>query len=213
MTEEQTFAEIAEKAKFYSRKNQRELAQFLGISPSYLSELVTGKKSDSEGKFAEKLLGLCDGEEASPKLETQGNPYFEDFTIQGGYGHGDGKEQALAPDGYMSVPGINRTEDIPFLRVRGQSMLNPNDPEHSIPPGSWVAVKKVIGGAIRWGEVYVVMTVDGPIVKRLMPSDKTDCVRCVSFNDDYPPFDLPIIDIMKDGIYIVKGVVNVQIWN
>ena len=141
------------------------------------------------------------------------NPYFEDFTVQGGFGSGDGEEQALIPDGYMSVPGISPTTDIPFLKVRGKSMLNTKDPEHSIPPGSWIAVKKVIGGAIRWGEVYAVMTVDGPIVKRLMPSEKEGCVKCVSFNEDFPPFDLPTLDMVNGELYLVKGVVNVQIWN
>lgn len=211
MTEKQTFAEIAKKAKFYSRKNQKQLAEYLGISPSYMSELVNGEKFDNKGDLTRKLLELC--EEDGGKKEISGNPYFSDFSIQGGDGHGDGKEQALEPDGYMTVPGINPTSEIPFLKVRGQSMLNKKDPEHSIPPGSWLAVRRVMGDAIHWGEVYAVMTVDGPIVKRLMPSDKPDCVRCVSFNEDYPPFDLPTIDIVNGGIYIVKGVVNVQIWN
>lgn len=45
-----------------------------------------------------------------------------------------------------------------------------------------------------------------------MPSDKENCIRCVSFNEDYPPFDMPVTDIVGD-LFIVKGVVNVQIWN
>ena len=176
-----------------------------------MSELVKGKKPDSEGKFAKKLMELCD--EDAPKAEPTGNPYFTEFTIQGGAGHGFSSEQAILPDGYMSVPWINSTTDIPFIKVRGMSMLNPKDPEHSIPPGSWIAVKRVEGGAIRWGEVYAMETVDGPIVKRLMPSDKEDCVKCVSFNEEYPPFDMPTRDIIGGTLYLVKGVVSVQVWN
>lgn len=142
-----------------------------------------------------------------------GNPFFTNFTAQGGDGHGAGTEQALLPDGYMSIPGINPTPDIPFILVRGKSMLNTDDPEHSIAPGSWVAVKKVMGEAIRWGEVYAVMTVDGPIIKQLMPSEKDNCIKCVSLNKNFPPFDLPTTDIIEGEIYIVKGVVGVQIWN
>ena len=142
-----------------------------------------------------------------------GNPYFTIFTARGGYGHGDGKEQALTPDGYMSVPGIQVSNDIPFIQVRGKSMINTKDPEHSIPPGSWIAVKRVLGETIRWGEVYAIETVDGPIVKRIMPSEKENSITCESFNDAYPPFELPFTDIVDGALYLVKGVVNIQIWN
>lgn len=186
-------------------------AKICAAFPEFNIDWLVGEREESPlgGLDVSDMLR----EESNDVGDVKQNPYFENFALQGGYGHGDGEEQALTPDGYMSVPGINPTNDIPFLKVRGKSMLNTRDPEHSIAPGSWVAVKRVVGDAIRWGEVYAVMTVDGPIVKRLMPSDRADCVKCVSFNEDYPPFDLPTIDILKGEIYIVKGVVNVQIWN
>lgn len=204
------------------------LASCLDIEKQRLYDIQSGKTKKLSFELAliihnvyneinvEWLLGQSDVMIMFPNDTTvapTGNPFFENFSVQGGYGKGNGSEQAILPDGYMSVPGINPTTDIPFIKVRGKSMLNPKDPEHSIPPGAWIAVKRVEGGAIRWGEVYAMETVDGPIVKRLMPSEAEDCVKCVSFNEDYPPFDLPTRDIMGGTLYLVKGVVNVQIWN
>lgn len=159
------------------------------------------------------LMGKSDELVRTSYKAQEGNPYFANFTAQGGYAHGNGQEVALSPDGYMTVPGINPTTDIPFIMARGYSMVNREDPSHSITPGSWVAVKRVVGGTIRWGEVYAMETVDGPIIKKLMPSEKEGCVKCVSFNEDFPPFDLPTADIVEGALYLVKGVVNVQVWN
>lgn len=204
------------------------LAARVGVNRQRFYDIKKGKTSDFTFDFAEKICAafpnikikwlVGDGEnflqDSYIKETTQkGNPFFANFTAQGGYAQGNGQERALIPDGYMSVPGINPEADVPFIMVRGKSMINKADPSHSIAPGSWIAVKRVVGGAIRWGEVYAMETVDGPIVKRLMPSDRENCVKCVSFNEDYPPFDLPVADIVDGALYLVKGVVNVQIWN
>lgn len=210
MTETQTFAEIVEKARFCSRKNQSELAEELGISKSYMSELVSGKKPDSEGIFAKRLLALCDEEpqKENPLL----NPYFDEFTIQGGMGTGDGTEQALTPTGYMGVPGIKRSPDVPFFQVKGDSMLNTDNPRHSIPQGAWIALKRAESEKIRWGDVYAFETAIGPMVKKIEPSEKEGCIKCVSFNRNYQPFDLDKSEIIDGTFCIVMGVVDVQAW-
>lgn len=201
------------------------LAATLGIERQRLYDIQSGKTKKLSFELATIISKTFEdvnfdwltGKEAAPVRSSysqqEGNPYFANFTVQGGYAHGDGQEKALVPDGYMTVPGINADPDIPFIMARGHSMVNREDPTHSITPGSWVAVKRVVGGAIRWGEVYAMETVDGPIIKKLMPSEKDNYVKCVSFNEDYPPFDLPVSDIVEGALYLVKGVVNVQIWN
>lgn len=142
-----------------------------------------------------------------------GSPYFDNFSIEGGAASGFGDESAIKPTGYMNIPGVSTSGGTFFIKVRGESMLNRNDPQRSIPDGSWVALRKVTTSSIQWGEVYAFMTTDGPIVKRIMPSDKEGYVRCVSFNEQegYAPFDLPVREIIGGDFFMVTAVVNINI--
>ena len=159
--------------------------------------------------------------EPVPKQEANpanSSPCFDLATIQGGYGHGTGMEQittemAEQAVGRMQVPGLPTGSTIPYIQVRGNSMVNRRDPEHSIPEGAWIGVTPSVSSTIRWGEVYALMTTDGPIVKKLMPSDKEGCIRCVSFNeeDGFLHFDLPTNEIITP-IYNVLAVVTIKRW-
>lgn len=73
--------------------------------------------------------------------------------------------------------------------VCGDSM----EPEY--PNGSRVFVKQINpGDFIQWGNVFVLDTTNGLIIKMVMQSDKKDCVKCVSLNPSgrYQPFDVPM---------------------
>lgn len=73
--------------------------------------------------------------------------------------------------------------------VCGDSM----EPEY--PNGSKVFVKRIDpGDFIVWGNVFVLDTTNGLIIKVVVQSDKKDCVRCVSLNQSgrYQPFDVPM---------------------
>lgn len=72
------------------------------------------------------------------------------------------------------------------------------------PNGSIVLAKRINERAfIDWGEVYVLDTCNGVVVKTLTPSQKEDCVRCVSINPNpiYAPFEVALNDIY--GVYRV----------
>lgn len=84
------------------------------------------------------------------------------------------------------------------LPVTGDSMA----PEY--PNGSQVHVKKINERAfIEWGKVYVLDTVNGTVIKRIVPSDREGYVRCLSINPApiYAPFEVALSDIY--GIYRV----------
>lgn len=69
--------------------------------------------------------------------------------------------------------------------VSGDSMA----PEY--PSGCQILVKKINERAfIDWGRVYVLDTVNGAVIKKVLPSDSPDKVLCVSINPDYPPFEV-----------------------
>lgn len=84
------------------------------------------------------------------------------------------------------------------IQVSGDSM----HPEY--PSGSRVLIKRITDPSfIEWGRAYVLDTQNGVIIKIVVPSEKEDCIRCVSVNKDpiYAPFDVPKSSIY--GIYRV----------
>lgn len=143
------------------------------------------------------------------------SPCFDVATIQGGAAHGTGSEQIMPgmEVGRMLVPGLKTGNDIPYIQVKGDSMVNRKNPTRSIPEGAWVGVKPSTLSTIMWGEVYAIMTTDGPIVKKLMPSEHEGYITCVSFNeeDGYMPFELSCADIIPP-LYNIVGVVTVKTW-
>ena len=84
------------------------------------------------------------------------------------------------------------------IQVTGDSMA----PEY--PSGSVILIKKINESAfIEWGKAYVLDTENGSVVKKVVPSDKEGCIRCVSINPDpsFAPFDVPLRSVF--GIYRV----------
>ena len=91
------------------------------------------------------------------------------------------------------------------IPVSGDSMA----PE--FPNGSTVIVQKIDERAfIEWGRTYVLDTVNGIVIKNLVPSDKGDgWVRCVSINTapQFAPFDVSLSDVRS----IYRVVVSMSI--
>lgn len=200
--------------------NQKGVAELLGLSAQYLSGVINGHYPYSDDiKIKISKLHLNEEQEKRPAITgSQGSPCFDLATIQGGAAHGTGMEQITTSmldqaAGRMLAPGLPTGNNIPYILVRGNSMLNHKDPALSIPDGAWVGIKASTLSTIRWGDVYAVMTTDGPIVKKIVPSDKENCIRCVSFNeeDGFMPFDLPYTDIIQP-LYNVLAVVNIKLW-
>lgn len=82
------------------------------------------------------------------------------------------------------------------VAISGDSM----EPEY--PSGATVLVKKIDETRfIEWGRVYVLDTCNGAVVKRLMPGESQDKLKCVSINDRYPDFEVSLGDVY--GIYRV----------
>ena len=159
------------------------------------------------------FTGKGEMENSTQGTASVGSPYFDNFFVEGGAASGFGDESAIIPAGYINIPGVPASGGTFFIKVRGESMLNRNNPQRSIPEGSWVALRKVTTSSIQWGEVYAFMTPDGPLVKRIMPSDKDGCIKCVSFNeeDGYYPFDFPVREIIGGDFFMVTAVVNINI--
>lgn len=79
------------------------------------------------------------------------------------------------------------------ITVKGHSM----EPEY--PEKSLVFVKKINEKAfLEWGEVYVLSTVNGTVIKQIEKSEKDEYITCVPLNKDkqYSPYE-----ILKSDIY------------
>lgn len=82
--------------------------------------------------------------------------------------------------------------------VVGDSM----SPEY--PNGSRVLVRRVNDSAfLEWGAPYVLDTCNGAVLKIIAPSEKQDCIKCISLNKapEYAPFEVSREHI--NGVYRV----------
>lgn len=201
--------------------NANQFAESIGVPYQTIASIQSGKTQKISHGVASQtctvykninkdwLVGKS--EQMLIELVPNMNPYYNAFTIQGGIATGFGDEKAMTPDGYMAVPGIKPSPEIQFFQVKGDSMVDPDNPAKSIPEGSWVAIKETSTSDIWWGHIYAIMTPDGPIVKKVMPSDKGDeYIKCVSLNSEqFPPRNLHKSEIVGD-MRLVVGVVNVR---
>lgn len=82
------------------------------------------------------------------------------------------------------------------LTVAGDSMT----PEY--PNGAIIFIKRINERAfINWGNVYVLDTCNGIIVKKVYPTEEVTILQCESINSAYPPFTVNMADIY--GMYRV----------
>ena len=149
---------------------------------------------------------------------TATSPFYDNATIEGGHGTGDGSEIFSLDNatGSVVLPDMPVGADTPYIKVHGRSMVNPTDPEHSIPDGALIALRPANHNAINeihWGEVYAFLTDDGAMVKKLLPSQLEGNIVCASLNENegYVPFELPTSKIIG-GLYYVAGVVYAKRW-
>lgn len=93
---------------------------------------------------------------------------------------------------------LSPIRDVDFaMTVSGDSM----SPEY--PSGCQVLVKRINERAfIEWGKVFVLDTINGTIIKKLMPVEgDPEKVTCVSINPEYPSFEVGFEHIR--GVYRV----------
>lgn len=105
---------------------------------------------------------------------------------------------------YKCEKVVSPMMDVDFaISISGDSMA----PEY--PSGCQVLIKRINESAfIEWGKVYVLDTCNGTIIKKLMPSESSDRVVCVSINPAYPQFEVAFKYIQ--GIYRVMMVMAVK---
>ena len=206
---------------FFNELSQLEVAEYLGISKVQMSKLVSGGapfrpeymtkllsndkgwntefltdpiwKDLESGKYKEGVRKLVNpaNNGALPLIPFEavagpGNPVYEDERVESYY-------------------SVSEFKDCDFLiRVKGDSM----SPHFT--GGDLLACKKVVNAFFfQWGRCYVILTQSqGAMVKRIQPSEKEGCIKCVSDNKNYAPFDVPMEDIVS--VALVNGSISLE---
>ncbi len=223
MAQENEFKAILYRIKHEKGMTMREIAEKLGVTYSYLSDVHTGRAPYNDvlrGKIIKKFGVHIANNEPTP---------------QHVYGGGDDEQAMDVPtekmitlpliplDAVAGFPlfdnaGITISDceqySVPEFSVRGAEFLVRVSGSSMTPRfanGDLLACKKVAQATFfQWGMVYVIDTQQGMLVKRLYecPNDD-DMVICHSENTiEYPDFKLPKSEIRS--VSIVIGYISVQ---
>ncbi len=130
-------------------------------------------------------------------------------------------DSTISIDGNFSS-GINtsdcKTLPLPFaceydfsLRHYGDSMIDPGN-NKSIYNLDIVACKIWTNSSyIRWGEIYALLTTEGIVIKKIMPSGTEDKIKCVSLNEEkYKTYELPVSSILDMAIVVATVTVKIM---
>ena len=164
-----------------------EFAQLLKLNPTTLSAAVSGSRPEN---LTDKMLARVIMFSASNNLETdeekpeepQASLLVIPYGARGGT-IGDFLDGIHEYDCERITSPIRGADYA--MEVTGDSMA----PEY--PSGSRVLIKKINPVFIEWGEVYVLDTPNGAVIKRIMKTDDPDVVECVSINPAYQSYTIP----------------------
>lgn len=91
-----------------------------------------------------------------------------------------------------------------LIRVKGDSM------QSTYYSGDLVACQKISMNDIffQWNKTYVLDTDQGPLIKRVLPSQNNNSILIVSDNENYPPFELDKSQL--HAIALVRGIIRLE---
>lgn len=156
------------------------------------------------------LTGTGDHENETSETREDHSPYYNlkkgtpliPVNAFAGLSHGnvsimeqDIMERYLVPD-FTNVDFM--------IRIKGSSMY----PKYN--SGDVVACKMINSESfLQWNKVHVIATKEqGVLIKRIDISEKEDCIKAVSDNEKYKPFDIPKDEILN--IALVTGVIRLE---
>lgn len=121
-----------------------------------------------------------------------------------GFGNADFAIREEDVKDYYVVPKFRYHQVDFMIEISGSSMY----PKYN--SGDVVACTILHDGSfIQWNKCHIVATREqGILCKRLMPGSSDDCLKMVSDNENYPPFEVPKDEIT--GIALVVGVIRLE---
>lgn len=195
----------------YGGRNKFET--LIGVSEGYLTKTLQKKNSSIGSDVIDRIVQkfpdlnldwLVTGNGDMFKTDLPQGKYIALYDVEAAAGYESfdvmiSKEKVV---GEFVIPTFKSADWM--IYVRGTSMY----PKYS--SGDIIACKEIKESRfIQWNKVYVVATREqGLLVKRLMPSDDENCIKAVSDNEKYPPFDIPEDEIF--GIALVLGAIRLE---
>ena len=183
---------------------QRELMELFSVSQPYVSNLVNGKMplQDDKIEILRKKYGdIVDGYKTDNDIVRANGVEAKWVPLVPILAMGGSLNEFNQGIGNMDCEKIiSPVKDVDIaITIAGDSMA----PEY--PNGSIVFGRKINEKAfLEWGRVFVLDTCNGVVIKAVMPSERENCIKCVSLNSDpkYAPFDVEVKDIY--GYYQIK---------
>lgn len=165
-------------------RNQQEFADLVGVTRSTMSSAMNENEralTDSLVAKAMKVANELTNRVQSPEYTVPIVPY----AVRGGalQGFSEGVEEWECERITSPVRGAELA-----FEVTGDSMAP------GFPAGARVLLKRV-KSVIAWGEVHVIDTVDGPVLKRIDQTDDPDTFILRSDNPAYQPIRIGREDI------------------
>ena len=179
---------------------QDNIAAYLGTTKGFISQVENGRAGLPEEKL-QRLLDNDKGwnleglvkESIAPQAEPNTVPLLPIFAQAGSLsGWSEGVEEVKCERVISPVKDVEMA-----VHIYGESM------SPDIPNGAVCYVRRITGRVIDYGRAYILDTVDGPVVKYLMPGSDDEHVRCISANKDpmFAEYEVQKSDIL--GIYRV----------
>lgn len=223
-------ASIVDRIKYLiklSRKTQAKFAELVGIDPSNISKVLSGKLTVSESLINRLVVNLgvskqwlIDGSDvpfprhdgpnaiddrrhqhASHRGNAVGAPVYDiDVTA------GSVNISRMFTDehiiGRLSIPGLN--PQLPIVKVSGNSM------SPRIRNGAYISIRPIDADApIMWGQIYVVMLEDYRMVKYVRRHQDPSKIILHSDNPDYD--DIVVSRDSVISLFMVESILNYEI--
>lgn len=202
----------------HSRLSVPKYAQAIGShTPQAIRDLINGKTKSLSDDMSRKILSYMPELNASWLFTGEGEMLQRNETYN--EDHSDQIDESylvpLIPISVMAgrlsdfdSDGVDLTRCERIISpIKGVEMAFPvygDSMEPEYPAGSHVFVKRInYMDFIPFGNVFVLDTTNGPLLKKVQRSDIDGCIRCVSLNVDagYEPFDVPMRTVR--GMYRV----------
>lgn len=163
--------------------SKTDFAAKIGISRQAVSAAMNGNEQYLTDKLVARVIDVVNGTDVGVKPTIPLVP----FSARGGslQDYSDGVTESDCEK--ITSPLRDATM---AMEVTGDSMT----PDY--PSGSRVLLKRIDSGMfVEWGETYVLDCANGPVLKRVFPTDDAGVIECRSINAEYAPFRVRTDDI------------------
>ena len=163
---------------------KKEFAQMLGVNDKGLSSAMNGSERHLTESLVAKAVRLLN-EKVAEDMPSPNTVPIVPYAVRGGalQGFSEGVEEWECE----RITSPIRGAELAF-EVTGDSMAP------GFPAGARVLLKRV-KSVIAWGEVHVIDTVDGPVLKRIDQTEDPDTFILRSDNPAYQPIRIGREDI------------------